>query len=153
MGSRAKWDIILPKPLKVEIFDREFEKAARHAEEAIKRNFDDAVKMWRRPPVFRGYVRLSGNKIYISVGTTDEIFGFVDQGTKPHIIKPVNAKMLHWKDESGEDHFAKEVHHPGFKGRHITDQIEKEWGADGRMAEYFENGLHEAVLKSGHAIR
>jgi hypothetical protein len=37
---------------------------------------------------------------------------FLEYGTAPHIIKPVNAKALHWKGGGG-DVFAKEVHHPG----------------------------------------
>jgi len=37
---------------------------------------------------------------------------FVEFGTAPHIIKPVNAKSLHWKN-GGKDVFAKVVHHPG----------------------------------------
>jgi hypothetical protein len=151
--SRAKWDIIIPKPLKVGIFDKEFEKAARESEEAIKKNFDDAVKFWRKPPVFRGYVRISGDKIYISVGTSDKIFGYWDQGTEPHIIRATNAKMLHWVDQNtGEDRFAKEVHHPGFEGRHISDQIEEDWGSGGLMAEHFEDHLRIAVQQSGHAM-
>lgn len=150
--ARAKWDIILPKPLNVQVFDTEFEKAARESEAAIKKNFQDAVRLWRKPPVFRGYVRISGDKIYISVGTADEIFKFVDQGTKPHIIRPKNAKMLHWVDKGGEDHFAKEVNHPGFEGRHISDQIEEDWGSGGLMAEHFEDHLRIAVKKSGHAV-
>jgi hypothetical protein len=37
---------------------------------------------------------------------------YVELGTPPHIIKPVTAKALHWKD-GGKDVFAKKVMHPG----------------------------------------
>lgn len=151
--SRAKWDVILPKPLPVDVFDKELEKAARDAEEDIKKQFDDAVKFWKTPPTFRGYVRISGTLIYISVGTADSIFKFVDQGTKPHVIKAVKAKMLHWVDkDTGEDRFAKEVNHPGFEGKHISDDIEADW-ADGKLAEYFQAGMEIAIDKSGHAMK
>ena len=36
---------------------------------------------------------------------------FVDQGTKPHIIKPKNKKALHWGGKDGP--VVKSVKHPG----------------------------------------
>lgn len=40
---------------------------------------------------------------------------FVISGTQPHDIYPVNAKALAWHDQSGAQHFAAMVHHPGTK--------------------------------------
>lgn len=40
---------------------------------------------------------------------------FVEEGTKPHDIRPVKAKALRWEDEGGGVHFAHLVHHPGGK--------------------------------------
>ena len=40
---------------------------------------------------------------------------FVHWGTRPHIIRPKNKKMLRWAGPSGFI-FAREVHHPGYKG-------------------------------------
>jgi hypothetical protein len=37
---------------------------------------------------------------------------YVELGTPPHIIRPKNAKALHWKS-AGKDVFAKRVNHPG----------------------------------------
>lgn len=36
----------------------------------------------------------------------------LETGTSPHLIEPVNAKILHFKI-NGEDVFTKRVHHPG----------------------------------------
>lgn len=42
-------------------------------------------------------------------------FGIMlDQGSRPHTIKPKNASVLHWH-RFGEDHYAHEVYHPGNK--------------------------------------
>lgn len=38
---------------------------------------------------------------------------FVEFGTKPHIIRPVNKKSLKFKGRDGGDVFAKQVNHPG----------------------------------------
>lgn len=40
---------------------------------------------------------------------------FVHWGSRPHVIKPKNKKRLRWP-ASGGFIFAKEVHHPGYKG-------------------------------------
>lgn len=49
--------------------------------------------------------------IYLSHGV--EYGEILEEGSKPHIIKPKNAKALYWK---GAAHPVKEVHHPGTKG-------------------------------------
>ncbi len=36
-------------------------------------------------------------------------------GTSAHTVKAKGKKMLHWVDDEGKDHFAKEVHIPAMK--------------------------------------
>lgn len=38
---------------------------------------------------------------------------FVEEGTRPHVILPRNAKLLHWEEPQGDHHFARRVNHPG----------------------------------------
>jgi hypothetical protein len=148
--ARSKFKTILPKLLPQKVFDTAFENASREMEKDVKGAFSDAVSKWKHQPVWRGYVRLGSNEIYISVGTTDEIFKFVDEGTKAHIIKPVTAKVLHWVDAGGDDHFAKLVHHPGTKAQEISKSIHDIWV--GLMPDYFDKHLAQAIKESGHAI-
>jgi hypothetical protein len=149
--ARAIFRTIIPSLLDPNLFQDAFEKASRAMEQDVKGAFIDATSGWKNPPQWRGYVRLSPDNIYISVGTTNEIFKFVDEGTVAHIIKPVKAKMLHWVDPaSGEDVFAKEVHHPGTKAQHISADIREIWM--GLMPDYFDKYLLEAIQKSGHAL-
>lgn len=66
-------------------------------------------------PVDTGQLRQSID--WRITGKTIEIFMkdyafYVEFGTPPHIIRPKNAKALHWKVK-GKDVFAKVVHHPG----------------------------------------
>lgn len=46
---------------------------------------------------------------------------YVEYGTRPHIIEPKKpGGVLHWVDPgSGEDVFARRVHHPGTAGQHM----------------------------------
>lgn len=147
----VRFRTIAPKLLPIPAFQNAFEKAAREMEKDVKAAFEDAVAAWKHQPTWRGYVRLNQNGILISVGTQDLIFKFVDEGTEPHIIRPVRAKVLHWITPAGEDAFAKEVHHPGTKAQKISEGINDIWQG-GLMAEYFEDALTNAVMESGHAI-
>lgn len=149
--ARAKFRTIAPSLIDPNLFQEAFEKAAREMEKDVKGAFIDATSGWKNKPVWRGYVRLTADNIYISVGTTDQIFKFVDEGTVAHIIRPVRARLLHWVDpDSGDDRFAKEVHHPGTKAQNISAEIREIWM--GLMPDYFDKHLVEAIQKSGHAI-
>lgn len=69
----------------------------------------------RRCPVDQGALR---NSIRYGVTSSGIVISMLDYalyvefGTAPHIIRPVNAKALHWK-AGGKDVFAQEVRHPG----------------------------------------
>jgi len=149
--ARAVFRSISPSKLDPNLFAKAFEQASRAMERDVKGAFIDATSGWKHKPVWRGYVRLTADNTYISVGTTDQIFKFVDEGTVAHIIRPIKAKMLHWVDPvSGDDRFAKEVHHPGSKAQHISQDIREIWL--GLMPDYFDKYLLEAIRQSGHAM-
>jgi len=50
---------------------------------------------------------------YWIVGPSTGYTGFVEEGTAPHEIWPIDALALHWFDLAGGEHFAKHVYHPG----------------------------------------
>jgi hypothetical protein len=147
--ARTQFRSIAPSLLDPKLFLSAFEKAARAMERDVKGAFLDATSGWKHKPVWRGYVRLTADNLYISVGTVDQIFKFVDEGTVAHIIRPVRARMLHWT-ENGQDFFAKEVHHPGTQAQNISKEIREIW--IGLMPDYFDQALQEAIQQSGHAI-
>jgi len=51
-----------------------------------------------------------------------DIVLFLEEGTKPHIIKAKNKKALRWK-EDGHIYFAKKVKHPGFEARRFVEGV------------------------------
>lgn len=60
----------------------------------------------------RGDVKVENKKYTISLSHGVEYGGVLEDGSKPHIIRPKNKKALYWK---GADHPVKLVHHPGTK--------------------------------------
>lgn len=58
-------------------------------------------------------------------GKTYNLGYLLENGTSPHLIEPVNAKMLHFVI-GGQDIFAKRVNHPGTKAQpHFKPALDK----------------------------
>lgn len=74
------------------------------------------TKDWNPPPTFE-VVPVSDGVI---IGTDDERFEWVNEGTKPHVITPRKAKALRFDAASGGVVFTKRVNHPGTAPRDYT---------------------------------
>lgn len=108
------------------------------------------VANWKNKPGFDSKKYIKPSEIAISVFPTGEnakIWGYVDQGTKPHDIEPKRAKMLHfaWGGpgsyvsktlarpartvssggyvQNPVETFRKKVHHPGTEPRNFSKEI------------------------------
>lgn len=111
----------------------------RELEKEIKKtlaDFQTATSTWRNQPDFQ----IETGKERAAVFTDDEIFGYVDEGTRPHEIKPRYAKALRFnasfvpktvpnrlKAGAGGSGppvvYSQGVQHPGNKPRNITKII------------------------------
>ena len=60
----------------------------------------------------RNSIRYEVTKGRVQIRMPEYAF-YLEFGTKPHVIKPKNAKSLHWQNNLKQDVFAKVVHHPG----------------------------------------
>lgn len=132
----------------------------------IRADFRETVKTWKRKPKFETKVSLAGSRMTVTVYTTDPIYGYVDKGTKPHVIRPVKAKALHFVTgysakttprvigsreggADGDEVFTKEVQHPGTKAREFDKIIARKWQRKFRseMSKF----LKDIAEASGHA--
>lgn len=57
----------------------------------LKQEFGGTVTRWKRKPQFTITLQEGGN---FEVGTDNEIYKYVDEGTKPHVIRAKNAPYL-----------------------------------------------------------
>lgn len=172
---------ILVKPLRPKKFkDREFRKevlfAAGKAARDIKKDFQQTVKTWKRKPTFEMVVAVGPKSIDILVSTDDEIYGYVDKGTKPH---PIFAGIYTGKSDKkslyfqwgGKGSYSPKtipnvigsrsggssgpmvnkawVDHPGTKARNFDKIIAKKW--EPIYKRRIEQALSRANKKSGHA--
>lgn len=64
------------------------------------------------------------NKIRMYLAHGVRYGGILEEGSKPHIIRPKNKKALYWK---GAAHPVKAVNHPGTKPRAIVEPTAKRY--------------------------
>lgn len=139
-----KFQAIRPKALpdSKEYLDA-FEKGAQKAAALVLSDLQATTKTWKHKPTFDVTITRDKGDYIIAAGTDDKIYGFVDAGTKAHIIRPKRSKYLRFQSgyraktrvgiigsiEGGA--FGNDVYtntfvlHPGFPGRKFTITILK----------------------------
>ena len=111
------------------------------AEEAVevRTDYEKTTRTWDKRPVF--IIKFADNHMKATVGTDNKIYEYVDEGTRPHIIKPKRpgyplrfntpfkpkTQVMQIKSGSGftgtNTVRAMLVHHPGTKARKFTPVI------------------------------
>lgn len=132
-------------------------------------DYELTTATWKRNIKFIKMVHVSKDRQEILVGTDDEIYGYVDKGTRRHKIRPKKpggtlafpsmfvpktspGKMVASFGHSGGDTvFAKEVNHPGTKPRNFSKNIQKKWKP--LFLRRMEKAMKNAVEASGHAYK
>ena len=110
------------------------------AEEAVevRTDYEKTTRTWQHKPIF--VIQWNKDHTSATVGTDNKIYGWVDEGTKPHIIKPkgnyplrfnvpfkAKTRVMSINSFSGSKGTtpvaARIVHHPGTKARKFTPVI------------------------------
>ncbi len=77
---------IKPSRLKVDAMRLELLNAMRKVGTEVKKDYEKTTKTWKHKPKFEVSVSLKQPGPTLIVETDDEIYGYVDKGTKPHLI-------------------------------------------------------------------
>lgn len=120
---------------------RELSRALSAAAEGARVDFRVTVQTWNKQPKFQ----IEGSQYSRRVFTTDEVYGYVDRGTKAHVIAPKAGKALVFRGgykaktrpkvigssgggASGDVVFVgRPVMHPGTEPRKFTETIHAKW--------------------------
>jgi len=125
------------------IFKAEIERATLEVKNGIQDDFKKTTATWRHRVVW--YTTRRGTDWFI--GTKDEIYGYVDLGTRAHVIRPkrpggslrffrtgfkAKSRVGYIASYAGQQAtkdltYTKEVHHPGTKARNFTVKIGEKW--------------------------
>lgn len=120
---------------------RAVETTFNNAARGVKADFDVTTQTWAKRPAFTITQDGPGSR---TVSTEDEIYGYVNDGTPPHLISANKAPMLRWrtpfraktrprwigsnKGSLGNQYRrALVVHHPGTQAREFDEVIWKKW--------------------------
>jgi len=159
--------VIIPAKLKLGPVRLEALNAMRKMGTQVRADFTRTTETWEHKPDFEQSVSLKAPGPTLTVWTDNEIYGYVNDGTRPHIIRRKNAPMLAFKTgfypktfpgvigsvKGGSFApwaFAKEVNHPGTEPRKFDKTIKDKW-----QPIFFTRmtaAIKQAVKASGHAI-
>lgn len=143
---------IPPPAFKEAEYKRVVRNALRRATYRLKKDFEATTETWGHKVVFKEHTHLAEKDAVMSAGvdTTDEIYAYVNDGTKPHPILPgaltgkSDKTALAFPSVSrpktkpgiigsvrgksgGETIFSRGVWHPGGKARLFTEAIKRKW--------------------------
>lgn len=131
------------------------EKGMREAADAAKADFEKTTASWEHKPSFT--IEEQGAGEYL-VGTNDERYKWIDEGTDPYTIRP-RGRVLRFSPGSRPKTrpgvitsgggargsgvvYTRVVHHPGIKARLFTKQLAARWRRG--VAPYVRAALEEA---------
>lgn len=136
----------------------------------IRENFEDTTRTWNRKPKFdppTSVPKVGVDTITVETSTSDEIYGWVSDGTKKHAIPTVpGVKRLRFPSEfiaktspgiigsgvgfsGGDLKFPVMVMHPGIEARKFDKEIAEK--NKNNFKRILENSIKIARLASGHA--
>ena len=160
------WKQIKPARLNEPGMRRAILSAMQETGKEIKKDFDRTTVTWKSRPEFEIVMSITKG-LELFVWTDNEIYGYVSEGTEEHVILPVNAKALRFREgyhaktkprviqsfsggPFGKVVFAAGVIHPGTEAREFAQVIQKKWQP--RFKRRMEKAMGEARQASGHAI-
>ena len=88
---------IKPKKLNVDAFRLATLNALRAEGRDVKKEYEKTTKTWKRKPEFEvliGLTRGPGGSASVLVGTDDEVYGYVDEGTRGHYVPKSGAATM-----------------------------------------------------------
>lgn len=169
---------IKPDRFKDKAFKKAILKAAEKYGDELLKDFKKTTETWETEVEFEKVVDYKPNGPEVFVGTDNEIYGYVNNGTPRHDIfagyytGKSNKKVLAFQWGGKGSYKAKTkprvigsgpssisnaqpwrlpyVDHPGFEGRHFDEEIEKKHESKFRRA--MVRAMSDARKASGHAI-
>jgi len=134
---------VLPpaKPINEKRLLKALETACNQTLRSMQKDFQKTTRTWNTPVTFV-VVKMTpnGQDLEGATGTDNKIYLYVTRGTKPHIIRAKNGKVLSFPSKyraktrrrvirsytgggSGARRYAKEVKHPGTQAREFEEEI------------------------------
>jgi len=163
---------IKPKTMNEAVMRKMLLDEMRDSADEMLKDFHATTSTWDHKPEFEKLFQLSGGTVAIIVGTDDEIYGYVSNGTKRHWVGPKGkgrggADALKFMSiytpktspgsmsagpggGSGEFWFSKGHYVSGIKARRFDEHIQKLWVK--KFKTRIEKAMSRARKASGYSI-
>ena len=158
---------ISPKKLNDKAMRAVFVDEAKTVADEIELDFYLTVNTWKHQPDFEKIVEIGSAAISILVGTDNEIYRYVNDGTKRHWVEPKKAKALRFRSlytakttpgkmvarsggASGPFWYSKGHWVSGIDDRNFDEAIQKEW--EPKFKSRMEDAMKKAAKVSGNEI-
>ncbi len=174
MGATIRWQIVKPKECNAQAMRLELLSALHKVEREVKKDFQKTTETWEHDVKFESSISTRGGVAQVEAGTRDRIYGYVNNGTRPHDIwagiytGKSRRKALRFPGtfraktrpgyltsyrgyKGGAIQYRAHVHHPGTEARGFDKAIEKRWRT--KFASTMRAAMKSAALKSGHTVR
>lgn len=170
MPGVFKFKAIKPRKFNDAEIKRQLRNAVFRVGRAVKRDFESTVATWDDKPKFSLLTSVrKGSDIGFFVGTDDQVYKWVNDGTAEHIIPVGSAGFLAMPEsytaktspgvigssgggESGDTSIVPvDVIHPGIQARAFDKVIAAKW--EKRWKRAIEEAIHSGVAASGHKRR
>jgi len=133
------------KAIKASVFNQFAKAELERIADGMLKDFLKTTRTWKHKPKFKKIIKFTGEPKRAEVTTTDRIYGYVNFGTPPHIIRPrkkggvlvfpakstpkTTPRLISSRAGSSSKQlvFAREVRHPGIKARRFDLEITKKW--------------------------
>lgn len=116
--------------------------AAQKTARLTGRDLESTTRTWKHKPQFEVTVTETNGDYSVAAGTDDQRYKWVNDGTRPHIIRPRRSRFLRFRvggspkttpnvigskaGAQGTDwRTAQEIHHPGTTARNFTKRIQE----------------------------
>lgn len=138
----------------------------------VKAEYEKTTSTWQHKPKFDYLVSLEGDGPTLVAGVSGggeaaDIYRYVNEGTRPHVILPKGDKPLAFQSQytakstpglisakqggsSGEVVYARGVLHPGTEPRNFDEAIAKQMQP--RFKDAMEEAMKDAAKASGHGV-
>jgi len=170
MPAAIQIKVIKPKRMNDKAF-RAISAMLKDADKGILKDFTDTTETWKHKPKFEHGHKLSATRGKAYTLTGDEIYGYVNYGTKEHRIPKAGNAHLRFQWGGKGSYRAKTrprqfgsrpggpsgpivhkawVRHPGTKAREFDKIIAKRWKT--LLPRAVRNALGKGAKASGHGI-
>lgn len=159
---------VKPAAFKSSVFREDVSKTLADVAGGMLKDYERTQSTWKRKAKFETEVDTgigTGGKTEVKIETSDPIYGYVDKGTKKHIIKARRKGALIFNSKfkpktrpmslQAQPGFsgppvvgAKQVRHPGTKPRNFSKRIKQKWEPEYRRQ--MKNAMTRAARRCGH---